>query len=104
GVHSTEALATEIIFVAHSLGCRVVLEALRELLDGRAPDAESHRVPGVCLMAAAVPTFMVDGNARLAGAAMVPRASYVLHSRADMVLRFTFPSGQGAASALLRIA
>ena len=104
GVHATEALATEIIFVAHSLGCRVVLEALRELLDGRVPDAESHRVPGVCLMAAAVPTFMVDGNARLGAAAMVPRASYVLHSRADMVLRFTFPSGQGAASALLKIA
>jgi hypothetical protein len=103
GVHATEALPTEIIFVAHSLGCRVVLEALRELLDSRAPDAESHRVPGVCLMAAAVPTFMIEGNARLGAAAMVPRASYVLHSKADLVLRLAFPPGQGAATAILKL-
>jgi hypothetical protein len=101
-VHATEALPTEIVFVAHSLGCRVVLEALRELLGGRTPDAESHRVAGVCLMAAAVPTFMVEASARLGPAAMVPRVSYVLHSKADLVLRFAFPPGQGAASAILR--
>jgi hypothetical protein len=101
GVHATEALPTEIIFVAHSLGCRLVLEAIRELLGGRTPDTESHRVAGACLMAAAVPTFMVEANARLGAAAIVPRVSYILHSRSDLVLRFAFPPGQGAASAIL---
>ncbi len=94
---------TEIVFVAHSLGCRVVLEAVRELLGGRPPDAERHRIPGMCLMAAAVPTFMVEGDSRLAPAARAPRASYVLHSRKDLVLRYAFPPGQGAASAMLTV-
>lgn len=104
GIRRSDAVATEVVFVAHSLGCRVVLEALRELLQGRAPYLERHRVPGMCLMAAAVPTFMVQEGSRLANAALVPRAAYVLHSRADIVLRLAFPPGQGAATALLRIA
>jgi len=100
----TNTVPTEVIFVAHSLGCRVVLEALREILQGRDPEVERHRVPGVCLMAAAVPAFMVEDGSRLSAAAMVPQSAYVLHSRADMVLRLSFPAGQGAASVLLSIA
>jgi len=103
-VHHSAAVPTEIVFVAHSLGCRVVLEAIRELLNGRDPDSERHRIPGVCLMAAAVPTFMVERDSRLGPAARVPRTSYVLHSRADLVLRFAFPPGQGAASGILKLA
>jgi hypothetical protein len=94
---------TEVVFVAHSLGCRVVLEALRELLDGSTDEAERDRVPCVCLMAAAVPTFMVDEGARLEQAATLPQATYILHSRADMVLRWAFRGGQGAASLLLTL-
>ncbi len=101
GLNHADTVATEVVFVAHSLGCRVVLEALRELLQGRSPHWERQRVPAMCLMAAAVPTFMIEEGSRLAAAAMVPQTAYVLHSRADGVLRFAFPPGQGAATALL---
>lgn len=103
GLEREDGLPTEVVFVAHSLGCRVVLEALRELLVLSTPDAERHRVPCVYLMAAAVPTFMVGAGARLEDAATLPQATYVLHSRADFVLRAAFPPGQGAATALLHL-
>jgi hypothetical protein len=44
---------------------------------------------------------MIEEGSRLAAAAMVPQSAYVLHSRSDVVLRFAFPPGQGAATALL---
>jgi hypothetical protein len=98
-----EGTPTEIVFVAHSLGCRVVLEALRELLVESTEEHERDRVPCVCLMAAAVPTFMVGEGARLEYAATVPQATYVLHSRADMVLRWAFRGGQGLATQLMAL-
>ena len=101
GLYRGDTVPTEIVLIAHSLGCRVVLEGLRELLRGRPPRAERHRVTAVCLMAAAVPTFMIEEGARLADAAMLPNMAYVLHSRADGVLRYAFPPGQSAASAIL---
>jgi hypothetical protein len=100
GLERSENLPTEIVFVAHSLGCRVVLEALRELLAQSTTQDTRARVPCMCLMAAAVPTFMVEDGERLGSAAELPQMSYILHSRADLVLRVAFPFGQGAASLL----
>ena len=97
------AIPTEIVLVAHSLGCRVALEALRGMLEGSDIETERLRVPCVCLMAAAIPTFMVAEGARLGEAAMLPQASYILHSPADLVLRLAFPGGQGAASILRKL-
>lgn len=101
GLQRDTDVPTEVVFVAHSLGCRVVLEALRELLDGSTLENERDRVPSVCLMAAAVPTFMIGEGERLERAARLPQASYVLHSRSDAVLQWAFRGGQGAASLLL---
>ena len=103
GLERREGVPTEVVFVAHSLGCRVVLEALRELLDGSSEENERDRVPCVCLMAAAVPTFMIDEGERLERAAALPQASYVLHSRSDAVLQWAFRGGQGAASLLVTL-
>lgn len=102
-LHRREGVPTEVVFVAHSLGCRVVLEALHELLADSTLEAERDRVPCVCLMAAAVPTFMVEQEARLEGAAMLPQATYVLHSRSDLVLHWAFPGGQNLASRLIEL-
>jgi hypothetical protein len=93
---------TEVVFVAHSLGCRVVLEALRYMVRAGSVDSERQRIPAICLMAAAVPSFMVEPDGRLEGAALLPRTSYVLHSESDWVLRFTFPGGQWLASRMRR--
>lgn len=54
-----------IVLVAHSLGCRVALEAFREMEE----DGHGGRVVAFCLMAAAVPTHMADENGRLRAAA-----------------------------------
>ena len=62
-----------LIFVAHSLGCRVALEAIRMLI----VDATSRRaaMTGACLMAAAVPTYMIEAHRghRWANCATRPR-------------------------------
>ena len=83
-------------FVAHSLGCRVVLETL-EILWARGYPA----VGAVCLMAASVERDAVAPGGRFADllAALGEAGSeiLVLHSRRDKVLRFTFPLGQSLA-------
>jgi predicted alpha/beta hydrolase family esterase len=99
----TGGVPTEVVFIAHSLGCRVALEAINSILDGRNPATERWRVPCVCFMAAAVPTFMVEENARLWPAATTAQSTYILHSRKDRVLRVLFPPGQGAASLLRQL-
>jgi len=89
-----------LIFVAHSLGCRVALEAIRFLVS----DGASRRtaMAGACLMAAAVPTYMVDSSRRgvvgdLRAAAKAIVRSFVLHSTNDLVLRALFRIGQTSA-------
>lgn len=86
-------------FIGHSLGCRVVLETLRYLSQR---GFSLSRVCGVCLMAAAVQTDMVEEGGRFApllddlgsaGAKVL-----VLHSVKDTVLHFTFGPGQTAAA------
>lgn len=79
----------QVHFVAHSLGCRVVLETLR-LLHG----AGGPQVGKVCLMAAAVPAEAVMPGGGLAGALATPRRLRVLYSPDDAVLAYAFPIGQ----------
>lgn len=82
---------TQIIhFVAHSLGCRVVLEALAEL----ARSGGGPRVGKVCLMAAAVPVEMVCPGGRLAAGVDLAESVLVLYSPDDLVLTASFPPGQ----------
>ena len=47
-----------LIFVAHSLGCRVALEAIRFMVSRKT--ARRAALTGASLMAAAVPTYMIE--------------------------------------------
>jgi len=84
----------QIILVAHSLGNRVSLEMLTDLL------AQSNRkwgrIEGFVLMAAAVIVGDVDVQGRLSPAAKSVRTR-TLFSEADKVLHWAFPPGETAA-------
>ncbi|WP_418317237.1 alpha/beta hydrolase [Piscinibacter sakaiensis] len=87
-------------FLAHSLGCRVVLECIRQLQQEGGPS-----IGKVCLMAAAVPTYMTCPGGGLYGALTAPQALRILFSPADPVLGGAFPPGQTlAGEGLLPIA
>jgi hypothetical protein len=86
-----------LIFVAHSLGCRVALEAIRFMVSGET--ARRTALSGACLMAAAVPTYMIGTSSsgplgRLREAATAIARSCVLYSTNDYVLRTAFRIGQ----------
>lgn len=77
--------------VCHSLGNRVGLEALL------APLSTPHLaivVSRMCLMAAAVPTSMVEAGERLRPAVDRVQNTRVMFSEADAVLHHAFPLGQ----------
>lgn len=80
------------IIIAHSLGCRMTLEALREL------QAAGVRAT-IVLMAAAVPVHMlyVGMPLRKAVEAVCPTRN-VLYSHSDQVLTMAFRMGQSLAS------
>lgn len=78
---------TELAFVSHSLGARVVMECLRRLGAGRYP------VGQVCVMAAAMDdTSLADAHLYLKVAEDAGRVA-VLSSARDKVLRFAYPLG-----------
>lgn len=86
----------QVDFIGHSLGCRVVLEALLVL--------RSHAIPRVrrlVLMAAAVPSEMLEPRGRfydlLAAMSADGTKIDVLHSMQDTVLHQAFPPGQSLA-------
>lgn len=81
--------------LAHSLGCRVALEAITEL----ARNGGGPPVGKVCLMAAAVPVAMLCPGGRLEPALSHVREMLVLYSPDDPVLAGAFPPGQTAAGA-----
>lgn len=95
----------EIIIVAHSLGCRVTLEALRELdlLEElaslnmpRKPEVQIyHPNISILLMAAAVPVNDLKPGAYLHDAALRATRRAVLYSNWDIVLQLAFRLGQG---------
>jgi pimeloyl-ACP methyl ester carboxylesterase len=80
-------------FIAHSLGCRVTLEALQHLRARAVPLVER-----VCLMAAAVPSEMIEPGGRyydlLRDLAGEGTQIQVLRSSDDTVLHYAFPPGQ----------
>lgn len=80
-------------FVAHSLGCRVVLETIDNLRRNGGPV-----VGKVCLMAAAVPVFKVQSGGDLADAMEHAGDVRILYSDDDAVLRYAFPPGQTVAT------
>lgn len=80
----------EICFVAHSLGCRLTIEAIELLLGATGTSAE---LPFTVLMAAAVPQFLVTSGRFRNTIAQLPRL-WVLHSRSDGVLFWAFRPGQ----------
>jgi hypothetical protein len=85
----------EIIIIAHSLGCRMVLEALRAI---------DRPIPAmtVVLMAAAVPVEMIEAGGHLAETRAVVEDQRVLYSEWDTVLANLFAPGQWAAARMGR--
>lgn len=89
---SAQGAPPEIVLVAHSLGCKVVLETV-EQLRASFPAVQVR----VFLMAAAVAVEDVLPGGRLHGAARHAHERAVLHSTSDWVLRVGFRIGQFAA-------
>jgi pimeloyl-ACP methyl ester carboxylesterase len=78
--------------VAHSLGCRLVMEAVERL---RAINS-TNRLVGVCLMAAAVPVRAVTMRSLGPRSGELRTRWQVLFSRSDNVLKDFFRTGQAA--------
>jgi pimeloyl-ACP methyl ester carboxylesterase len=83
--------------VAHSMGCRLTLELLKQLCD-----KSDITVGRVVLMAGAVPTFLLEPRPdrqklREAFDAVLSDAGLSLYSSSDKVLAYAFPIGQTAA-------
>jgi pimeloyl-ACP methyl ester carboxylesterase len=82
--------------IGHSLGCRVALETLLLLRTRSLPI-----IGRVVLMAAAVPSEMLESDGKFYGLLTELAAEgttiRVLHSKSDWVLHYTFPFGQSAA-------
>jgi hypothetical protein len=81
-------------FVAHSLGCRVVLETMVLLL------REGIACGEVVLMAAAVDSDALARSRRYAAAVRAATRVSILSSTADLVLQIAFPAGDFLASLL----
>jgi esterase/lipase superfamily enzyme len=82
-----------ITVIAHSLGCRLVFEMLRDLANNPAPNI---RFKWICLMAAAIPVRLIDLNTIPPQSEMegIDRKVMIFHSVCDLVLSATFPAGQ----------
>jgi hypothetical protein len=80
-----------ISFVGHSLGCRLIVEAMCRL--GAAGPA-GPPLAVVSLMAAAVPVALAEAGQPLAGAPTAAVKVLKAHSRSDWVLWLAFPAGQ----------
>lgn len=80
----------QVVVIAHSLGCRLVLEALNKL-------SSKTNIIRIFLMAAAVPVKAVKNKGHLALALKETRQRSVFFSLDDKVLKRTFGVGQMAA-------
>lgn len=77
----------QLSFVAHSLGCRVAMEALRHLWIRNVP------VEQVCLMAAAIDNDSLANRRYYQDATRYANRVAVLYSPSDRVLEFAYPIG-----------
>lgn len=78
---------TEISFVSHSLGARVVLQTIKRLPKG------VYAIPQVCVMAAAVDDFSLSEPPAYLPSARASGRVAVLASERDNVLRWAYPAG-----------
>jgi pimeloyl-ACP methyl ester carboxylesterase len=78
---------TELSFVGHSLGCRVVMETVRRLTGGRYP------IRQLCLMAAAIDDFSLALAENYRAAVGSSDRVAVLASKRDQVLKLAYPAG-----------
>ncbi|NEP80745.1 MAG: DUF726 domain-containing protein [Okeania sp. SIO3B3] len=76
-----------IILIGHSLGCRLLLEALKKTI-------KTNFKLEVFLMAAAVPVSMVQPGEQLNPSISSQEKYRILYSKKDWVLEHTFPIGQ----------
>ena len=89
---AADGSAPDLFLIGHSLGCRMILEALQS------EHARYLRVRGLCLMAAAVPTAAVKPSAELGDAATLAVKTCVIFSSNDDVLFVPFRLGEFAAT------
>ncbi len=90
-----QGLPIQVIVVAHSLGNRLALHMVVDLLQ-QTYRVLWGRIDGLVLMAAAVPVSMVEDVNKL-GAAVHASKTRVLFSKDDTVLHWAFPPGETAA-------
>jgi hypothetical protein len=98
----------EVFFIAHSLGCRVVLETLRVIAEREGDESKKSGIPtrlgapvrGILLMAAAVPYQLCEEGAKKPFRRRDPQRpkDWVIHSKCDGVLHHLFPKGEQAHS------
>lgn len=88
---ATRPAGRQISFVGHSLGCRLIAEAMCWL--GAAGPA-GPPLAVVSLMAAAVPVALAEAGEPLARAPAAATKVLKAHSRDDWVLWLAFPAGQ----------
>jgi pimeloyl-ACP methyl ester carboxylesterase len=89
-----KSTSAHINLIAHSLGCRLVLELLQSYA------TEWNRKPvfeNIFLMAPAVPVFLLEHLSRLSRGPSMAKRVVVMCSERDMVLRGLFPLGQTVA-------
>jgi hypothetical protein len=88
---STQRWDGELVFIGHSLGCRLIAEALRRI----APPYRDHLLARtkIYLLAAAIPTPTVLPNGTLRSIVEACNLSHVFYSQSDEVLLFAFPVG-----------
>ena len=85
----------ELIFIGHSLGCRVIVETLCKLYS---QEYNNRLTPTrIFLMAAGIPVSMVHNQNRLWKGIQGSNPRVVYYSRKDKVLQYAFPVGQTAA-------
>lgn len=83
----------EVVFVAHSLGCRVALEAISKIRALESSDPKKMTIK-VFLMAAAVPVVDLDVGGKLRASAERAIERALMHSHKDKALGMIFQIGQ----------
>lgn len=84
-----------VYLIAHSMGCRVALEAVRTIAEERARGTyDGADIRAVFLFAAAVPETMCTPDVGWFPASLPGSREYVFYSRSDRVLQVAFRIGQ----------
>lgn len=83
----------DVVLVGHSLGCRVVLEALSQIEEW-GTEYQGAQVLHAFLLAPAVPEFNCQGGAAFERNHRSRTREHVLYSKRDLVLLAAFPPGQ----------